>query len=240
MTAPGESGIDYEEAPLRITLSERFDTQIAICSAVGISATMAAPMQEAESADIVHYQPNGGAGWVVPNSLVGLYINVVTRVAGSTPASAPGWDVNPYGENALDWYRSPESGSNYMYFPGVTSGSLVGNLSIGTSVGSAASFNASDISNTAFGASAGQWKLNASNYLGFRFMGADSQTRYGWLRIDVGASAGVRTIMEVAYENAVDQAILVGAVPEPSTLIMGLLATGASGVIAWRRRGQTA
>lgn len=225
---------------MRNKLSERFDTRIAMCTAAGITATMAAPLQEAESADITHYQPNGGSGWVVPNSLVGLYINVETRVAGSTPASAPGWDVNPYGENALDWYRDAGSGSNYMYFPGVTSGAIVGNLSIGTNVGSAASFNTNDISNTVFGASVGQWKLNASNYLGFRFIAADSQTRYGWLRIDVGASAGVRTIMEVAYNNVVGEAILVGAVPEPSTLIMGLLATGASGVIAWRRRGQTA
>lgn len=228
---------------MKTNLLERFDSQIAICSAIGITATMAAPQQEAEAVDYVYYQPNGGAGWVVPNTLEGLYINVQTQVTGTTSGSVPGWDLNPYttgGGSGLSWFRSSTSGSAYMRFPGDVSSFNPGNLDFGTIVGASASFSTVNINSTVFGPGVGQWKLNSPNYLGYRFIGGDSQQYYGWLRIDVGPNAETRTIMEVGYSTVTGQSVQVGAVPEPSTVIMGLLASGATGVIAWRRRRQTA
>ncbi|MBI1325134.1 PEP-CTERM sorting domain-containing protein [bacterium] len=221
------------------SLLERFDVQIAIFSAMGITATMAAPQQEAEAADYVYYQPNGGAGWVVPADAgnIGLYINVETGVAGTSDGDVPGWDLNPYGDVMLNWFRNDTSGAFYMYYPGVTTGFDVGNLAVGTTVGSSADFiTSSNTSNTFFGPNPGEWLLNSPNYVGFSFVAADTAVHYGWLRIDVGAAVTVRTIMEVGYSAIPGQSVQVGVVPEPSTVIMGLLASGATGVIAWRRR----
>ncbi len=127
-----------------------------------------------------------------------------------------------------------------MYFPGVIAGPP-SNLPLGTVVGASATFTGFAQSVT-FGAGSGLWALNASNYLGFSFNAADGFKRYGWLRIDVGADPTIRTIMEVGYNNTPGQSILVGqtVVPEPSTVVMGMLATGATGVLAWRRRKRQA
>jgi len=149
---------------LKTTLLERFDTHIAICSAVGITATMAAPQQEAAAADIVYYQPNGGAGWVVPadEGNAGLYVNIETQTAGTSDGDVPGWDLNPYGNVMLNWFRNDTSGANYMYFPTVTTGFDVGNLAVGTTVGSTADFiTSSNTSNTFFGPNPGEWQLRA-------------------------------------------------------------------------------
>lgn len=226
---------------MKNSLLSRFDTHVAMCSALGVAATMAAPQQEAEAVDYVYYQPNGGAGWVVPATTSGLYINVETQVASTTTGGALGWDINPWGSSKLSWFRDAGAGSAYMRFPGVVTGSNPGNLALGTTVDAAASYSTSGVNDTVFGPNPGEWKLNSPNYLGFSFIGADAGTHYGWLRIDVGASNLTRTIMEVGYSSVIGQAVIVGqAVPEPSTVIMGLLASGATGVIAWRRRRQTA
>ena len=128
-----------------------------------------------------------------------------------------------------------------MRFPGVVAGSNPGNLALRTTVDASASFSTAGVNDTVFGPNPGEWKLNSPNYLGFSFIAADAGTHYGWLRIDVSASNLDRTIMEVGYSCVIGQSVTVGqAVPEPSTLIMGLLASGATGVIAWRRRRQTA
>lgn len=87
----------------------------------------------------------------------------------------------------------------------------------------------------AFGFTSGQ-----AGFAGFRF-DAGGTTLYGWaeLTIDVTAPATV-TISQWAYEDT-GAAIAVGAttaaVPEPSSL--GLLALGAAGVTAWRRKKQS-
>ncbi len=39
-----------------------------------------------------------------------------------------------------------------------------------------------------FGAQEGAWKLNSSNYVGFKFKPADGMVHYGWARIDVGVT----------------------------------------------------
>lgn len=218
-------------------LAVRFDTQIALCSALGVTATMTAATQQSEAFDYVYYQPNNGAGWVVPNTIDGLYVNVETRVSGTTGFSVPGWDVDVYTQsNQLSFYRSGTSGAFYMKYSSDDPNGFVGNLGVGTTVGASSSFSSTEINVAFFGPNAGQWKANSANYFGFSFIGADAKTHYGWMRLDVGADYTIRTIKEVGYSTVFGQSVQVGAVPEPSTVIMGLLASGATGVIAWRRK----
>jgi len=222
---------------MRRTLLERFDTQIAFCSAVGMVSAMSASPQEAKAFDYVYYQPNNGAGWVVPDTINGLYVNVETKVSGSTTLTVPGWDVDIYTQSTfLSFYRSPENGTRYIKYAAVDPNNQIGNLSIGTIVGSSSSITTTEVSIASFGVNPGTWKQNSANYFGFSFIGADAGTHYGWMRLNVGADYTIRTIMEVAYSTVAGQSVQVGAVPEPSTLIMGLLASGATGVIAWRRK----
>lgn len=222
-------------------LKVRFDSQIALCSALGVTATMTAATHQAEAFDYVYYQPNGSAGWVVPNTVDGLYVNVETRVSGTTGFSVPGWDVDVYTQSSqLSFYRSATSGAFYMKYSAGDPNGTVGNLSVGTTVGASSSFSSTDINVAFFGPSAGQWKTNSANYFGFSFLGADSGRHYGWMRLDVGADYTIRTIKEVGYSTVIDQSVQIGTVPEPSTVIMGLLASGVTGVIAWRRKRKTA
>lgn len=218
-------------------LAVRFDTQIALCSALGVTATMTAATQQTEAFDYVYYQPNNGAGWVVPDTTEGLYVNVETRVTGATRLEVPGWDVDIYSQpSLLSFYRTATNGSFYMKYSATDTDGTVGNLSVGTTVGLSSSYSTTDVNLAFFGSNPGQWKTNSANYFGFSFLGADSGRHYGWMRLDVGADYTIRTIKEVGYSTVIGQSVQIGTVPEPSTVIMGLLASGVTGVIAWRRK----
>ena len=95
-----------------------------------------------------------------------------------------------------------------------TSGAIAGpyNLPVGTSVtGAATAFfrpgGSTDL--------ASQLNLNSSNnYLGFRFTNeaAGGAINFGWLQLQVGATAAVRSIIAYAYEDS-GAAIPVGTTP---------------------------
>jgi hypothetical protein len=90
----------------------------------------------------------------------------------------------------------------------------------------------------AFGAlalndAAGAFRLPGPGYVGFSFE-ADDGTHYGWLQVYMnGAALNAFSLVDYAYENIAGQGIHVGTVPEPGSL--GLLATGAIGLLMWRR-----
>ena len=50
----------------------------------------------------------------IPSTTSGIYINLVTGVASTTPAGAPGWDINPWSSTTLNiWANnsaSPQDG----------------------------------------------------------------------------------------------------------------------------------
>ncbi len=86
----------------------------------------------------------------------------------------------------------------------------------------------------------GIWQ-GTTGYFGFKFTDEDDfENHFGWMRITVEAADGVGgddlkiTIHEWAYNTEDDGMISAGEVPEPHSL--GLLALGAAGVTARRRR----
>jgi hypothetical protein len=189
------------------------------------------------------------ANFVMAVDIDGCYINVETQQASNGPgAGVPGWDVNPYSASAgSGWNFFSPTGGGLMQYPGVTTGTGPGaNLPLGTQVGPSGSYTSSTAT-IVFGSAAGNWSLNATNYIGFRFVASAGTTHYGWASFAVGASGREpgRTFIAAGWESTPNTPIAVGAgvattpVPETSTVAAGVLAglaVGARFVLQRRRR----
>ena len=194
-------GSETKDAPqAQSGLHSRLSSQLKACSAAALLAV--GGLADADAA-VVHWQ---NANLLIPNTIDGLYINVETQATGSAGSVVAGWDINPYSATSLTWFNA--TGTGMMRFPGATTGSA-GNLAQGTVIGGAGVTNNGFA--TSFGSGAvtvgsapGNWQLNASNYFGFRFKGADGGTKYGWGRFVIGASisGADRMIAEIAYESS--------------------------------------
>lgn len=90
-----------------------------------------------------------------------------------------------------------------------------------------------DIYDVPFYLKAGEW-IGKDGYVGLKFYDTDSNAHFGWVKLSVSGDLGTVSIFDCAYESTPDTGILAGAVPAPSSLL--LLATGAAGVLAYRRR----
>ena len=98
-----------------------------------------------------------------------------------------------------------------------------------------------------YGSISGTWftrPFNANNLEGFagvRFT-QGGQTHYGWIRLETTIPNGrgplVLKAIDWAYNDVPDAPINAGAIPEPSSMALALLAAGSLGVLAWRRRRQ--
>ena len=81
----------------------------------------------------------------------------------------------------------------------------------------------------------GPFLPSQAGFVGVRFK-RDDNNHFGWIRVHI--DRGALTIKDWAYESTPDAPIRAGEgsppVPEPSGL--ALLATGAAGILAWRRR----
>jgi hypothetical protein len=86
----------------------------------------------------------------------------------------------------------------------------------------------------------GRWNLGSSTIAGFR-LGTLMNPQFGWVRLrvddqDMNGFPDRITAVDWAYDDS-GAAIQAGAVPEPSSL--GLLAAGAAGITAMRRRSRS-
>ena len=194
----------------------RFHRHIVAAAAVAMTAAAA-------NASVVTWNAN----LVIPNNIDGQYINVETQTAGSAAGNVAGWDLNPYGTSttAMSWFAAaaPSGCVTGLGQGGTTI--AVASLSGGTLVSSASTFG-----NTASSVTNGGWRLNAANYFGFRFVGADAGTHYGWGIFTVGATMGVRTLTSVTFETTAGASVTVAPAPGALALL------GLAGFAARRRR----
>lgn len=80
----------------------------------------------------------------------------------------------------------------------------------------------------------GEWVGATNAFLGMMVDVPDSSPHFGWVRLSVDDNLGI-VLHDFAIESESNQAILAGAgIPEPGSL--GLLALGAAGLLAWRKR----
>ena len=187
------------------------------------AAAAAATLVGAANAAVVTWNCN----LVVPNNIDGQYINVEAQTFASAAGLVTGWDLNPYGTSttAMSWFAAaaPSGCVTGLGQGGTTV--AVARLSAGTVVGSASTYG-----NTASSVTAGGWVLNSANYFGFRFLGADALTHYGFGKMTIGATMGVRTLNFVTFEST--GATSVTVVPAPGAIAL----LGLAGLVGRRRR----
>lgn len=149
--------------------------------------------------------------------------------------------------NTTTGLTANKSGSNALsYLPSTTNATWARALSLGDTIDPAdPAFVPLDLADSALlndGAGNGEFTAAAGEkYIGVEFgFGMSDGPYLGWIgfRADDDSSlenlAG--TVTGFAYESDLGQPIAAGAVPEPSSL--GLLAMGATGLAAYRRRGR--
>ena len=158
----------------------------------------------------------------IPATQNGLWINLETGAVSTTSTGPAGWDFNIYtnggytsgpaaGGPTVVLYTGSTNGSGFMRYPGTITGTPPA-LPTGAVVAAYGSYGAGTAQ---FGSYEGAWRLNASNYIGFKFRTADGSLHYGWARIAVGASSFERVLAEYAYETTPDTFIAVGATAGP-------------------------
>lgn len=158
--------------------------------------------------DTGEFYNSGPVSIPIPDTLDGIYFNVVTGSVGSTAASSVGWDVNLYSAAATQFNLWGPTAQTWLSVSGAVAGPY--NLSENTPIGGppGAFFRPGGTSVAA------QFNLNSSNnLLGFRFVNEANgdQVHFGWLRLAIGASASDRTIVAYGYDGRAGVGVLAGA-----------------------------
>jgi len=209
-------------------------------AALGAAAAAVTGVGIAQQADaaIVY---SGPVNLNVPSTTAGFYLNVVTGVNSTAPASAPGWDLNPWSSTSFQvWTNNAAnpgttSDGTVVNFTGGSSATLTDNLPGGTLIDGSWTYARTAGTETT-GATAMQ--LNgAPNLVGFKFFNeATASVNFGWARFTLASTpqGQPRTLVDYAYENT-GAGIKAGdpGVPEPTSL--GLLALGAVGLMRRRK-----
>ncbi len=143
----------------------------------------------------------------VPQTTAGVYINLVTGVTGTTPATAVGWDFNPWGSTTLYWGFPTTPATSHGY---VSDGTVSLVLSAGATIGPAQTYLT-----TASTTSMAPWRAGVTGgFLGLRFYNEGTATiNYGWLEINTGVTTGYpASIVEYCYDDTGAE-ITAGTVP---------------------------
>jgi hypothetical protein len=209
-------------------LSSRIDGKLAAYATLAGVALAAPALAPSADATVVY---SGPVNLSIPNNFDGVYINLVTGATGTAGGSVPGWNWDPYNSGtamSFFWNASPNNG-------GLSSdgGATYAVLPFGASIGGGNTY----IGLTSTAAAAG-WAAGADAYLGVKILNsATSTTNYGWIHLMTTGNSGFpATIVDWAYENT-GASLTAGQVPEPTTFaLLGVMAAGALGVRAWRKR----
>ncbi len=167
----------------------------------------------------------------ITNSFTSVYVDVDAVSSGLTQAT--GWDLDAFfgGEafgNSINFQPARQS---------VAVNSAILRLNIGAVVDSSRNYwNAEAGSSTHIGAGSGQFTSGAEGYLGFKLVDNSAAGPYfGWMRVNFSNAGGTGAIIDWAYENTSGTAITVGAIPEPTSVL--LLGLGSVLCALRRRRG---
>ena len=195
--------------------------------AAGAGALLAVPFVQSSQAAVVS---SGPVNISIPNSIDGVYFNLITGVTGGSAAAVPGYDINPYNNGAgLTFYGAATP-------QGVLATGTPGTLAVAQSLnpGDVVSptpavgfYNQFQTRGEAVTATSG------TKYVGLSFTNEGTGVlNYGYLQLNVGAQTGVDlgfpvTITGYAYDNA-GVGITIPAVPEPATAGLAALAIGAA------------
>lgn len=166
----------------------------------------------------------------------GTYLRISDgTVSSSQPAN---YDTEPW--------LNPVFGGSWIYNspllrPIITGTDQIVNLSPGTVINAGGNFVGDASASTSHvGASANQFQLGTPGYLGFEFQTSVGGPEYfGWAQLVINNS-GPGSIVDWAYESTAGVAIQTGqvtSVPEPATIVVGLLCLGVGSI---RRRRATA
>lgn len=137
---------------------------------------------------------SGPLSIAVPRTTAGIYYNVVTGVSNTVPASAPGWDFNPYGSTTPSFFWPTNAVANST--GGVGAGTAYTNLAVGTVVGPASTFI------TTTGGGSPNFNVAGPKVIGFRLLNEGTNAvNYGYVNLDIAANLAA-TITRVVYENA--------------------------------------
>lgn len=150
----------------------------------------------------------------VPDNIDGVYLNVVTGLTGTTAASVPGYDFNPYsstGSFAIFWCASATACGGVVA-AATTTPLLV--LAPGATISAASTF-------TRTVAAASSFRVTQDAFLGFRFVNENTgATNYGYARLTTTAATGFpATIVSYSYDDT-GAAI---TIPVPSGANLGIV-----------------
>jgi MYXO-CTERM domain-containing protein len=113
-------------------------------------------------------------------------------------------------------------------------------LNVGAVISSGAVFGKTGLLRMEFQGNAyGQWMPGQPGIAGIRFLSSDGY-HYGWIRFlltdnQFGVPNDI-TAIDWAYQTVAGDPVNAGATPEPDGKPLALLALGAAGILAWRRR----
>ena len=184
----------------KIKIRNSFVTKAALAA---VAVCVASP---AAMAAIVCQSPN----LAIPNDISGVYLNLITGASGTSSGAAPGWDIDPYNNNAGLTFYGAASPS------GVLATGTPGTTAVASALASGAS-----VSPTPTPAFYNQFQTVGTNFqtAGTRFLGLKFQNEgtgvpnYAWLEIVSGATAGFpATISRYCYQDD-GTAITVGTTP---------------------------
>ncbi len=164
----------------------------------------------------------------IPESFDGVYIDIDTGASGSS-TTVPGWDVNPFFGGSV----IAVNGSFQPVADGPTNTSVIQRLDVDEEIDGSRIFMATPGgSSEHMGPASNQFKEGVESYFAFEFVPEGSSTTcYGWVSLEVTANNPGGRVTGWAYEST-GAPIKVGAVPEPSALLL----LGLVPVLAWRRR----
>ncbi len=192
-------------------------------------------------------------------ALPAAIIHVTTSFNVNTPNTSVNWDIDGGGVSDFTFYNFKSGGTIGSVYTGFRSiyarrltASNTGNawvrnalssngrlraLPANFNIGPAAVFQS--YTNVRFTRNGGEYVGSGPGtyFVGFKFL-LTGQTHYGWANITLGRRS--LTVNDWAYESSPNTAIAASAVPEPaqSATGLGLLAFGAAGVAAFKRRAK--